>query len=154
GTGHTILNGASSLSGGFFSQLSRTVDNHGTATITNGNSIDFNGNAVWNNDADGTLVLQGTGGLGSFFPGPSAAVNNAGVVQKTGAAGSSTIGVAFNNTGTVHLLANTGTLTLSSGTSSGAFNLEAGSVLTVNDTFSSPYTLADGATSTGDGVLQ
>jgi hypothetical protein len=47
GTGHTVLNGPSSLSGGFFSMLTdQQVENHGTATITNGNSIDFRGNAV------------------------------------------------------------------------------------------------------------
>jgi hypothetical protein len=148
GAGHTALNGASSLSGGFFSMLTdQTVDNHGTATIATGQSIDFRGNAVWNNDADGTFVLQGTGTVGNFFPGPAAAFNNFGTFQKA-AAGAASVGVAFNNSGSVDVQA--GTLTLSSGGVGGStFTVGSGATLVPSGT----YTF-NGATETGAGTVQ
>ncbi len=148
GTGHTVLNGASSLSGGFFSMLTdQTVDNHGTATVAAGNSIDFRGNAVWNNDADGTFVLPDSASLGNFFPGPAAAFNNFGTFQKT-TAGSASVGVPFNNSGSVDV--QTGTLTLSSGgAGGGTFTVEGGATLVPSGT----YTF-NGATETGAGTVQ
>src|SRR5262245_5484713 len=148
GTGRTVNAGTASLSGGFFSRLDgRTVDNQGTATITN-NSITFANNAVWNNLAGSVFVLTGTGSIGNFFPGPLAGFNNAGLVRKTGA-GASSIGIAFNSTGTVDVQA--GSLTLGAGgTSSGSFTLAAGTVLGVGGT----YNLQAGAAVTGPGVVQ
>jgi hypothetical protein len=148
GAGNTVLDGASSLSGGFFSMLTdQHVDNHGTATITNGNSIDFRGNAVWNNDAGATFGLQGSGSLATFFAGPAAAFNNFGTLNKTAPGGTASIGVAFNNSGTVDVQA--GTLNLGGGGSgSGTFTVEAGAVLTAGN-----YTLQN-ATVSGAGVLQ
>jgi phage baseplate assembly protein gpV len=148
GTGHTALNGASSLSGGFFSMLTdQTVDNHGTATISNGNSIDFRGNAVWNNDSDGTFVLQGTGSLGNFFASATSGFNNFGTFQKSGA-GAASVGVAFNNSGTVDVQADTLTLG-AGGVGGGTFTVEAGATLVPSGT----YTF-NGATETGAGTVQ
>ncbi|HZY84122.1 MAG TPA: hypothetical protein VFE78_04795, partial [Gemmataceae bacterium] len=142
GAGHTVLNGPSSLAGGFFSMLTdQVVDNHGTATISDGNSIDFRGNAVWNNDSDGTFVLQGSGSLGNFFITSSAAFNNFGTFQKT-VGGTSTVGVPFNNSGSVDVQA--GTLSPGNGgVGGGTFTVESGATLSVNG-----YTL-NGATVTG-----
>ncbi len=148
GTGTTILNGTSSLSGGFFSMLTnQQVDNNGTATITDGNSIDFDGNSVWNNEVGSTFTLQGNGSIGNFFAGASSGFNNFGTVDTNSPSETATIGVAFNNSGTVDVQA--GTLNLSSGgTGSGTFTIEAGAVLSTNN-----YTLQN-ATVTGAGSLQ
>jgi hypothetical protein len=82
-----------------------------------------------------------------------AKVNNDGLVQKVGS-GNGTVNVALNNRddGTVDVEG--GTLTLSTGTSSGTFNVVGGATLTFSDAFSPAYTLADGATETGDGTVQ
>ena len=127
GTGDTVLNGASSLSGGFFSMLGRLVDNNGTATITNANSVDFTGNAVWNNNASGILVLEGSGGLGSFFASATAVLNNAGLIQKVGPLGTSSIGIPVNNSGTIEV--DSGTLSLSSLTNLSGTTLTGGTYL-------------------------
>jgi hypothetical protein len=111
GTGDTILNGTSTFSGGFFSMLSRLIDNNGTATLANGNSVDFTGNAVWNNNASGTLVFASGGSLGSFFTSSTAVLNNAGLILTEAPAGISSIGIPVNNTGTIEV--DTGTLSLS-----------------------------------------
>jgi hypothetical protein len=151
GPGHTVLNGTADLSGGFFTALdNRTVDNHGSASIAPGDGITFKNNAVWNNDADGTFVLRGAASLENFFAG-TAAFNNAGLLQKTGT-GTAAVNIALNNTGTVDV--QTGTLTLTTGTSSGTFDLEDNSVLNVNDAFTPPYSLTDGAAVIDTGTLQ
>src|SRR5262249_14387997 len=134
-------------SGGFFSMLGRLVNNNGTATITNGNSIDFTGNGVWNNNVGATFVLQGSVSLGNFFAGPTSGFNNFGTLNKIGPDGSASIGVAFNNSGSVDVQA--GTLTLGGGGIGGStFTVEAGAVLAAGN-----YTLQN-ATVTGAGVLQ
>jgi hypothetical protein len=127
GTGDTILNGTSTLSGGFFSMLSRLIDNNGTATLANGNSVDFTGNAVWNNNATGTLVLQGGGSLGNFFASATAVLNNAGLILTEAPVGTSGIGIPVNNTGTIEVDA--GTLSLSSLTNYSGTTLTGGTYL-------------------------
>src|SRR5262249_61734443 len=98
--------------------------------------------------ADRTLLRDGRGSVGNFFPGPRAGFNNAGVVRKTGA-GAGSIGIAFNSSGTVDVQA--GTLTLSAGgASSGSFTLAAGTVLGIGGT----YNLQAGAAVTGPRVVQ
>src|SRR5262249_28490447 len=100
---------------------------NGTATITNGNAIDFTGNPVWNNNAGSTLLLQGSGSLGNFFAGPTAVLNNAGVIPKVAPAGTSRIGIAGNNSGTIEV--DTGTLSLSGLTNLSGTTLTGGTYL-------------------------
>src|SRR5262249_52010986 len=60
GTGHTILNGTSSIGASTAVTLNgRTIDNSGTATLNTNlfAPLAFSGNAIWNNLAAGTLVL-------------------------------------------------------------------------------------------------
>jgi hypothetical protein len=150
GTGTTLLEGTATLSGGFFAMLNgRTLTNDGTATFTGG-GIDVQGNGVVNNDAAGTAILQGNSSVGNFFAGPNAAFNNAGLLQKLGA-GSSGVGIPLNNTGTVDVEQDT--LTLTTGASSGNFNVANG-VLNFSNAFTAGYTLLDGATSTGAAQVQ
>src|SRR5262245_30786915 len=130
GPGRTVNNGTGTVSGGFFTTLNgRTVDNSGTVTAAT-DGITLSGNAVWNNLASGTVVLQGNASLGGFFPSAVAGFNNAGVLRRSGAIGSSSVGVAVNNLagGTVDV--QTGTLTLSGGGSSaGSFTIASGATL-------------------------
>jgi hypothetical protein len=150
GTGHTILNGTASLGGGFFSQLNgRVVDSNGTAAIPVGDSITFTNNATWNNNAGSLFTIQDSSSLSGFFPG-TGAFNNAGTFRRSGPAGTTTVGIAFNNTGTVDV--QTGALTLNAGgTDSGPVTLASGTTLSIN---SGTYTLAGGATVSGGGVVQ
>jgi hypothetical protein len=151
GTGDTVLNGTSEISGGFFAQLNgRTVDNHGIATVAANNFFEFGfSGGAWNNHADGTLVLQsGSNVVNGAFG--SAAVNNDGLVQAVGP-GNSSVGVALNNGagGTVDVEGGTLTLT-TGGSSAGAFRVAAGAALGLGNRFA----LQDGATSTGEGDLR
>src|SRR5262249_8870701 len=105
-------------------------------------------NAVWNNNAGSLFTVQDSSSLSGFFPG-TAAFNNAGTFRKSGPAGTTTVGIAFNNTGTVDV--QTGVLMLNGGgTDSGPVTLAGGTTLTIN---SGTYTLAGGATVSG-GVVQ
>jgi hypothetical protein len=153
GTGPTTLNGTSEISGGFFSTLTgRTVDNHGTATLGVNSGFQFNNGGTWNNDADGTLVLQSGSSVGNFFAG-NAVVNNDGLVQMLGT-GSASVGVLLNNNADGTVDVEGGTLTLTTGSSSGTFNAAAGAALTFSNAFTPGYALQDGATGTGDGAIQ
>jgi hypothetical protein len=147
GPGHTVLGGTARLSNATLS--GRVVDSDGTATVEAGSSVTFSNDAVWNNNADSTLVLPNGSSLGNFFAG-TAAVNNAGLLQITGTGtNSTTVGVALNNTGTVSVQA--GTLTLAGGGSgSGSFDLQGSAQLIIG----APYALLDGATFTGTGTVQ
>ncbi len=148
GTGTTILNGPSSLSGGFFSMLTdQQVDNNGSATITDTNSFDIRNNAVWNNEAGSTLTLQGSGSIGNFFASASAAINNSGTVDVSAGSETASIAVPFNNSGIVDV--QSGTLSLTGGgTGGGTFTLDAaGSVFSPGN-----YSLQD-ATISGLGTV-
>jgi hypothetical protein len=103
GAGNTTLQGTSTLRGGFFSVLNaRGVDNDGTATVASSDGITFEGNAVWNNQSDGTVVLESGSSLDKFFSDGSK-FNNAGVLTVN--SGSGNIAFAVTNTGTVTVLA-------------------------------------------------
>jgi hypothetical protein len=152
GSGHTVLNGTTSISAGFAQLNGRTVDNHGTATVFAGNAFVFNTSGVWNNDADGTLILQSNGNVNGNSA-ASARLNNDGLVQKVGP-GNATIGVALNNNADGTVDVEGGTLTLTTGSSRGAFTVAAGAILTFNEAPASTYALQDGASSSGAGDVQ
>jgi hypothetical protein len=98
GTGQATLQGDSTLSGGFFSPLNgRTVFNDGSATVVAASGISFQGNAVWNNQPDGSLTLLAGSSL-SQLNSTGSRFNNAGLLV---AGPNSSIGVAVNNSGTV-----------------------------------------------------
>ncbi len=153
-TGHTILNGASTLSQNATLFLTnRAIDNSGTATFntTNPTPLVFSGNAVWNNLASGTLIIPNNLSFGISNLGPNAAINNAGTIRKTGSIGLlSSIPVTVNNTGLIDVQG--GVLQLSnpnSSSSSGNFNTAANTTLVLGSSF----TLNTGATGTGAGVV-
>jgi hypothetical protein len=103
GTGHTVLNGTTTIGVGPSAGPildTRTVDNAGTATLVDGKIVSFTNNALWNNEAGGTLILQGSAALGSF--GPPGRFTNAGLLQTTGH-GQASIGFAVTNSGTIDL---------------------------------------------------
>jgi hypothetical protein len=152
GSGHTALLGSANLGSGSSSTpglSGRVVDNDGTATLLAHSVLTFSGNAVWNNQADGTFVLQGSDTLlGLLGPGQ---FNNAGLVlaQAADAFSTSLVYPAFNNTptGTVDVQ---GFLALEGGgSSSGTFDLEGNGGVLCDST----YNLQDGATSTGSGMI-
>jgi hypothetical protein len=149
GSGRTDLLGNADLSGGASSPLQlsgRAVDSDGTATLLAGSALNFASGAAWNNQSDGTFVLQGGGtltGSGQF--------NNAGLLLKSDA-GTSSVNVALNNSGTVEVQA--GALGVVTGSSSGDFNIEAGASLVVSNSAAPAYAFLDGAAVTGDGTLQ
>ena len=143
GTGRTTLTGTATLTG---TLNGRTVDNAGTATVNVGSTLSFTGAAVWNNLPAGTFNLPDSAGLSGTSV---AAFNNAGTFRKTGPVGIANVTVPFNNTGTTQV--QLGTLGLNGGgTNSGTFNLDAGTVLAFNGT----YTFAAGGSATGAGTVQ
>jgi hypothetical protein len=150
GTGRTTLDGTATLGGGFFTTIdTRVVDNNGTVVVPSSSNLTFTNSAVWNNRAGSTFTVQDGAAVNGFFP-AAAAFNNAGTFRHSGPAGSSAVGIAFNNTGTVDV--QTGTLSLTGGgTDSGPFTLAPGTTLNVGG---GTYTLADGATVGGGGVVQ
>jgi hypothetical protein len=155
GTGHTVLNGTTEISGGFFADLNgRTVDNHGTATLLPNTGFDFFTTGVWNNDADGTFILQKGSSVGNFFANP-AVINNDGLVQMLGIPGdTASVGVTLNNSAIGTVDVEGGLLTLSTGSSSGNFFVANAGILAFNDTFNPAYTLQDGATGSGPGLIR
>jgi hypothetical protein len=141
GPGQTFLNSNATLSGNtdtFFNPrglAGRTLNNSATATWTEAGALIIRSGGVWNNLAGSTFLIQGDATLdsSSVFQSPGR-FNNAGLLQKMGSSGTTTIGLAVNNTGVVDV--ETGTLSLggspnSSGSaaSSGAYTVAAGATL-------------------------
>jgi hypothetical protein len=170
GSGRTELSGTATLGNSFFFGTilnGWTMDNAGTATVPDGTDVLFEGNAVWNNLASGTLELDGNGSLSVFFPGQQAVVNNAGRIIKAGISGTSHIDLPLDNVGTVDVrhgvlavarLTNDGTVNLAAGSvasfaggsSTGAFQLAANTLLDGTGTIS----LLDGMTASGPGTVR
>src|SRR6185437_1798197 len=113
-----------------------------TATFTNATG------AVWN--LGGNNNVYGVGG---------AQVTNAGTLNKSGGAGTSTIYDSFSNTGTINI--NAGTLRLDGGTNSikgpvtgaGTLQFDAGSTTLGPATVTVAHMLLDGGTTTLGGNL-
>jgi hypothetical protein len=110
GAGTTHANGGMDLSGSTkFLTNGRTINNAGTATWTAGPFTTSSG-AVFNNQLGATFETDFDG---SFTNGAGAQsqFNNTGTFTKSGGTGTTTVGVEFNNTGSVNV--NSGTLNLS-----------------------------------------
>jgi hypothetical protein len=132
GSGHTIVNGAATISSDAvgLSLDGRTLDNAGTVTIADGTVLRFRNRAVWNNENSGTLVLHGTVILLNDLRNP-ARLNNAGLLVHTGTGRSGArIDFPIDNTGTVN--AQNGTLVCEGGvTNEGSFNLAEGALASI-----------------------
>jgi hypothetical protein len=131
GPGRTIANGGLALSnpGGLLVPSTvldgRELDNAGSAVWTGSGNITISNGGVFNNLAGATFNAQSSASItGSGSP---ATFTNAATFLKS-ASGTTTIGIAFNNSGTVYL--QTGTLNLTAvGDSTGSFTAEAGTTL-------------------------
>jgi hypothetical protein len=131
GPGHTALDGTAEIGTGSGPSLNgRTLNNFGTAVVDDGASLNITGSAVFNNQPGGTLALLGGGSLSGDFN-PTGRFNNAGLLVKTGLDNAtSTVGVPFDNSGTVDV--QTGTLAASQGlTNEGTFGVETNALATV-----------------------
>jgi hypothetical protein len=106
GSGQTVNKGTATLGNSPFgiSLDQRTLNNVGNATLLDGDAIEFQNNAVWNNLAGSTLVLGNNSSLGNFF-GNSGTLNNAGLITDTGPTSQANIQLSpgVTNSGTLDL---------------------------------------------------
>jgi hypothetical protein len=123
GPGRLVAEGGMTLNGGSLTE-GYTLVNAGHATWSSGHLYGAGG-AVFENLIDATFEIEqdfffyvGTGG---------ATINNAGTFVKSGGSGTSYLQPTFNNSGTVR--AQTGTLLLGAGSSSGVFTGGAGATI-------------------------
>jgi hypothetical protein len=142
GPGTTINNGVVTINGGA-ELLGRRLDNAATVNIAAGVLAMFN-NATFNNLAGATFDIQGNFNIGG---GPTEAINNAGLLKKSAGLGVAEIVPALVNSGSVQVDA--GTLVLRAGSSTGDFELAAGTTMTIGG----PYTFDAGTDVTGAGFV-
>ena len=124
GSGRTIVETNANLYvSGFPSLTSRTLENGGTVVWSGNGIITLNSGAVITNragalfNAQNAVALQSPGGANRF--------DNAGTFRKSPSTGIMTVGINFNNSGTVEI--QSGTLVISGGfTNNGAVNLSPG----------------------------
>lgn len=146
--------------GGKAIQGGGTLANSGTITHVGDANLLFYGyteygniprDATINNLAGGTYDLQGNGGFAAGNGGNRGTINNAGTFQKSGGAGTSTIGggVAFNNTGTVEVTS--GTLSFQGNVAQQSGNTLTGGTWKVGS--NSTLSFAGGNISTNQGVV-
>jgi len=150
GTGVVNANGGMSIPSGQPFLDTRTLNVSGATAFGTTNVLFLQNGAVINNLAGSTWTLVNSNGNGiALNGGTTGTFNNAGTLLITGA-GSSSIGVAFNNTGTLN--ANAGILNLSGGGScttscAGSFNVGSGATLGFNSgTFASSGAIAGAGT--------
>ena len=155
GAGSTTFASALALSGGSVMDINngRTVNFNGTTTWTNASAgagrlrsgIDttLNNNGTWlDQNAFNNTISPDLGGPSSFV--------NAGSYTKSGA-GTTSIGIGFNNTSTAVVDVNAGNLELNGGGSSvGAISIASGTTLRFNG---GSYTLGGSLSSTAGGRL-
>jgi hypothetical protein len=158
GSGHTRVNNTLALSntGGFFNSTmldGRALDNAGTTTWTGPGNISVGNGGSFNNLSGGTFnASTDTTASPSFtsFGTPGGAFNNAGTFNKQSTSGTSSISIAFNNSGTLDV--QMGTLNLNNGgDSTGSFVVEAGATLAFN---SGTHTLRAASSVSGAGTVQ
>jgi len=126
------LNGTTTWSG-------NTGNNNGTIRFWNGGTLNNNGTFIEDNDF-ATFIEHNVGGPHNF--------NNLGTYTKqSNTVTTVDVGVAFNNDGIVNL--NAGSMNLGGGTSTGVFNLAAGTLLE----FRNGASTLDGATTSGAGTI-
>jgi cell division septation protein DedD len=121
GTGTTVIGaGATLLITGSSSIYlnTRTLTNQGSVVWNGSNDLWEQGTALFNNA--GTMTIQNNQSLRIYNWDPIVGVMNSGTVIKTGATGTTTIGVPFSNSGTVGV--ESGAVSFSSnGTDTGSF---------------------------------
>ncbi|MBI2800669.1 MAG: VPLPA-CTERM sorting domain-containing protein, partial [Gammaproteobacteria bacterium] len=151
GTGTTILQGTTSISGsGFRLDGGRVLQNDGTLTWSSGGLLFNNtftgasggpGSGTINNRSGGLFIASGNGAssifasnFGGADTGSDAVFNNVGTFRKAGsdAANTTTVDVGFNNTGAVQ--AQSGVLNFNRGLSgtSGALQIDAPGKVTLS----------------------
>ncbi|MEA3211935.1 MAG: hypothetical protein QOE70_4992, partial [Chthoniobacter sp.] len=137
GSGVTHANGGLLLGGGDVILNTRTFDLPAgqTATLSGGaNSLGLQNGAHFNNA--GTFLVQNNASF-SDNGGGAGTISNTGTFTRNTAAGVFTIGVPFDNTGTVNV--QTGTLSFSAGsslaTTTGDFNVSSGATLRWSSSF-------------------
>lgn len=149
GTGITNANGGTTFSGGAdkFIGTGRTLNLNSNSSWTGG-PLRFWGGTL-NNTASNTFTTSFDGTMQNDAG--TNTVNNAGIFTKSSGTGTTTIGIAFHNTGTVN--ANYGTLSVNNGgTSTGVWNVTSGATLNFG---SGTYSLNNGSSinGTGTGVI-
>src|SRR5205807_1282090 len=110
GGGHTTVNGTTALSG-FPTLDTRTLYNYGAAVWTGGGFVAANNGGIWNNQPGSLFDAQADASFVNFSGAP-VQFNNRGLVRKSAGSGTTSLGVAFTNAGTVHV--QTGTLSFDS----------------------------------------
>ena len=128
-----------------------TIDNSGSATVASGTIL--NGPGTFNNMSNGQLTLEANTTFLNAGPGT---LNNAGTMVVSAGTGTATIdATTFNNTGSVTVVSGALAI-LSSGTSSGSFDVAAGALFQFSGdiTTNAPYVLAPGAVLSGAGQYQ
>jgi predicted Rdx family selenoprotein len=157
GTGRAILEGPTSITGYVQLDGGWTLENKGVLTFTGPDMyLGYNpdgmtlGNGAIQNDAGGTFDFANDGGIVKETG--TASLTNAGLVEKTGTTGESTVGVAFTNTGNVAV--DTGTLLFDAGGSSSAdgFSISSGAKLVIGGEYQT-FTFS-GGTITGAGLFE
>jgi uncharacterized repeat protein (TIGR03803 family) len=128
---------------------SGTLTNDGTINVAGSNGIMLENGATLINAAKATLDFTGDGGLSQLGGG---SLTNAGTLEKTGGAGTSTVSSSLVNSGAITV--QTGTLALASagGTNTGgSFSVSAGATLDLTGGTSVAY--AGTYTGVGSGVV-
>jgi hypothetical protein len=151
GTGRTISSGVLNISGSGGKTLdTRTLNNAGLATWT-GTDLSVINRAVLNNLAGATFDAQTDAALTAGFFNAPGSFNNAGTFTKSEGSGTTSVTIAFNNSGTAEV--QIGTLQLNStGTSSGTFTVDGGATLAFNP--SGNHILTATSTVNGAGNIQ
>lgn len=154
GTGQTVIPvGATlTLAGTDLKSLSqRTVLTQGTTIISGSGSLGAGNGAIWTNAAGATVDIQSDADFFyAFGSSPALTFTNAGTLRKSGG-GTSGFGggTIFNSTGAVQVQA--GTLSLASGSASSIFDIASGAALTFADG-GQTFTLAAEAALAGAGT--
>ena len=126
GAGVTTVNGPFNLSGLVAINANRTLNNASTANWTSASGLGMrtgtgsviNNTGTWDAQTDGAAIINYYGGATTF--------NNSGTFKKSAGTGTTSITIAFTNTGTVDV--QSGTLSLgANGSSSAALNVSGAS---------------------------
>ena len=118
GSGETVLQGSSTTSGNFDLDGGRELQNQGTLTVDSGGiNLGYNpfgtslGGGTIDNASGATIQIESDAGIAGVNG--TTLFSNEGLVTKSVTTGTTTIGVVFDNSGTVDVA--TGTLDLSAG---------------------------------------